>query len=235
MSTIFTAEASAILEAVKICNSNNHLGIKAIVTDRLSTLEELVALSLRKSEIVRKIHNLIHQDTILIWVPSHMGIKGNNFADKIAGQMRQEHDSDPFTDNHISEGDYKLTIKFKLNAQIQQLWNSKVQNKFQLIHPSIEYENVWETVRKDVMIVNRIRAGHTFLTHSHLISYDVRKECQHCNEYITVEHLFECEVDYDRRYRSCKELGNWREDIFNKSKFEAIKQFLKVNGVYGLI
>lgn len=218
LSSIFTAEASAILEAIIYCNLNNYQGTQAIVTDSLSTLEELCALSLRKSEIVRKIHQLIQKNTIIIWVPSHMGVVGNDYAD-----------------NCISEGDYKSTVKTNLHIKLQQLWNTIMQNKYQMIHSSIEYENAWDLKRRDLMVLNRLRAGHSFLTHSHLCSKEPIERCQHCGETITIEHLFECEVNWNKSYKSNKELISWKEDLFIREKFSHIKQFLKSNDVYNLI
>lgn len=163
-----------------------------------------------------------------------MGVVGNEYADRIAGEERKSQDTDPFEGNCISEGDFRTIIKAKLNEKTQQLWNTKTQNKYQNIHPSIEYENVWDVKRKDQLVINRIRAGHTFLTHSYLMSKSSPPECESCSEVLSV-HIFECNSIYSKSYNCIAKSTNWKMDLFNPEKYKNIKKFLKINDIFNLI
>lgn len=84
MTSIYTAEAIAILKAVEFIIAIPVEGQKAIVTDSRSVLEELSSSNSKKSEITNLIKNSLNKNTSIIWVPSHLNIRGNDFADEIA-------------------------------------------------------------------------------------------------------------------------------------------------------
>lgn len=50
-------------------------------------------------------HNII-----FIWVPSHLDMPGNEFADRTAGFVRRGPDSDPFCDNFLFKDDYNRCV-----------------------------------------------------------------------------------------------------------------------------
>ena len=89
--SIFTAEAEAILEALRIIALQDTYRF-LIVTDSRSVLEALHAYPKSNSHpVVLSIRSLAYelkQSGFIIrflWVPSHMGLDGNECADRIAG------------------------------------------------------------------------------------------------------------------------------------------------------
>ena len=96
--SIFTAELYAIYMACTIANDlpNPPLGV-AILSDSKSALQALAAGGTRnrgdlQAEILFLAHQLILKgsDVFLMWLPSHTGIKGNEFADKEAKEAAKD-------------------------------------------------------------------------------------------------------------------------------------------------
>lgn len=89
-SSIFSAELIAIHEAIKYATIKK--GKFAICSDSLSSIESISNISNENyyTAIIR--NNLIQNfpNIILIWVPGHSGIKGNEFADYTA-KMASKH------------------------------------------------------------------------------------------------------------------------------------------------
>ena len=87
-SSVFTAEAKAIdlaLDFVKNCNNTNKF---VIFSDSLSVLQALNNSSSKNPQIQQlllKHHEITSSKTIIYcWIPSHIGIYGNEKADKKA-------------------------------------------------------------------------------------------------------------------------------------------------------
>ena len=87
-SSIFTAEARAIdlaLEHIKKTNEKNYM----IFSDSMSCLQAFLQTSFTNPKIIRvleKYNQLISRGKgiIFCWIPSHVGIKGNEEADEAA-------------------------------------------------------------------------------------------------------------------------------------------------------
>ncbi|KAJ0169443.1 hypothetical protein K1T71_015030 [Dendrolimus kikuchii] len=99
--SVFTGECIAILSAVMYIADNN-LSPTTIVTDCLSALNALSQKPItncRKHPIISTIKNLLHFcqcKNIKIefaWVPSHLGIKGNEAADQAAKKANNDGDT----------------------------------------------------------------------------------------------------------------------------------------------
>ena len=87
-SSIFTAEAKAIdlaLDFISTCDANNKF---IIFSDSLSVLKTMNHTSSKNPQIqnlLEKCHELLaYKEIALCWIPSHIGIKGNEMVDKQA-------------------------------------------------------------------------------------------------------------------------------------------------------
>ena len=86
--SIFTAEANAIDMALDAINKTNNINC-LILSDSLSCLMALKS-SDTKNPIILKLKLRIHRilsrgiNISLIWIPSHVGIEGNEMADELA-------------------------------------------------------------------------------------------------------------------------------------------------------
>ena len=90
--TIFTAELVAIKLALMWLNQNiANVGLSrdvVIFSDSLSALSAIKAGHYaRNSKMVNEVHCAINEivpSVILVWIPSHVGIKGNERVDRLA-------------------------------------------------------------------------------------------------------------------------------------------------------
>ena len=87
-SSIFTAEAKAIdlaLDFISTCDGNNKF---IIFSDSLSVLKAMNHTSSKNPQIqklLEKYHELLaYKEIALCWIPSHIGIQGNEMVDKQA-------------------------------------------------------------------------------------------------------------------------------------------------------
>ena len=87
-SSIFTAEAKAVdlaLDYISTCDANNKF---IIFSDSLSVLKAMNHTSSKNPQIqklLEKCHELLaNKEIVLCWIPSHIGIQGNEMVDKQA-------------------------------------------------------------------------------------------------------------------------------------------------------
>lgn len=158
-----------------------------------------------------------------------MNIEGNVLADLAATRTSSAARSDPFQYNRLTIPDYRREIKTFLKQKNLMIWRSLVLNKLRIIYPNNEYIPSWKICKKDQMIINRLRAGHSYFTHSYLISNEEKPKCENCDADNSIQHIFECEeVDAYRSYYSITGSIDWKKDLFNQDKFEGIKKFLEI-------
>ena len=91
-SSIFTAEGKAVdlaLDFISSCDANNKV---IIFSDSLSVLRAMNLTSSKNPQIqkrLEKCHELLaNKEIVLCWIPSHIGIQGNETVDK---QSKQKH------------------------------------------------------------------------------------------------------------------------------------------------
>ena len=84
-SSIFTADAKAIdlaLDFISTCDANNKF---IIFSDSLSVLKAMNHTSSKNQKLLEKCHELLaYKDIVFCWIPSHIGIQGNEMVDKQA-------------------------------------------------------------------------------------------------------------------------------------------------------
>jgi hypothetical protein len=197
--SIFSAELTAIKIAVEIAvktlSTENKI---TIFSDSLSGLTSLRSPALKNSpNLVKEIYHLISTNKLkisLMWVPSHIGVVGNEHADRLAA-MGTAH---PTIDIEMMQ-DLK-ELKPKIKSHIDQLWQQKWDslNKGDLYHrisPRIHPEKWrWKT-RKAQVVAFKLRLNACNLNSGlFIIGHHNTGNCDICNEKETVDHLLiECQ------------------------------------------
>jgi len=121
----------------------------------------------------------------LCWIPSHVGIPGNEKADSAAK------DGLFLSVTALKSPASELLPRATklISEKWQKLWNNCTGNKLQPINPTIGvYQHVRSLSRRDAVIIHRLRIGHTRLTHS-LLSGTDQPECSACHCPLTVKHI----------------------------------------------
>ena len=154
-SSIFTAEAKAIdlaLDFISTCDANNKF---IIFSDFLSVLK------------AEKWHELLaYKEIALCWIPSHIGIQGNETVDK---QAKTSLSLEP-TSFKIPFSNFKPSINKYILEERQTSWNNSIGNNLLYIKPTIgEYQSVVRNIRREEVVLARLRLGHTRVTHSYLL------------------------------------------------------------------
>lgn len=195
--SIFTAEGIAIYKAVKYFHTENVSSVTncTILSDSLSNL-----IAISNTSNPPDITKLIQEETFqagkkgkkihFVWIPGHIGIPGNEIADQEAQNAIV---STSITNiNSITFADAKIEINAYINNKFLSHWR-KLNTKLNQIKNNI---NPWKNPglnRKEETTINRLRIGHTYLTHSYLMNNEEPPECDTCRVLLTVKHIItEC-------------------------------------------
>ncbi|XP_062704291.1 uncharacterized protein LOC134286654 [Aedes albopictus] len=123
--------------------------------------------------------------TVLMWVPGHCGIHGNERADVLAGIGRNS----PFLTRKIPADNAKKWIK----DTIRQAWSNEWRRNRTLFlrkakpttEPGEDLPN-----RRDQIVLSRFRTGHTRASHNMAASNSgFRRQCENCDTPNTVKHF----------------------------------------------
>ena len=177
-SSIFPAEAKAIdlaLDLVDNCNSHDKF---IIFSDLFSVLQALNHTSSKNPQIqniLQKHHTISKYKTIVYcWIPSHIGIRNNERVDKKAKEslnLEQTVFKIPFNN-------FKPFIKRYISDKWQTSWNETPFNKLKEIKPVIkESKSVISNIRREEVVLTRLRIGHARITHSWLLNRDEQPSC----------------------------------------------------------
>lgn len=188
--SVFTAESYAIAVAVERIRKES-IPKSVIYTDSLSAITALHYKNAAQPIIGDIIHNLVTaktqgQEIKLCWVPSHVGINGNERADACAAQAG----SKTVTQVHIPHSDCMKFIRSKLRETWQSSWDNETDNKLHIVKPTIaEWESSKHEERYTEVILCRLRIGHTHLTHNFLLMNEDKPRCEECDQELTVNHM----------------------------------------------
>ena len=211
--SIFTAELHAILRALKEVLIFNESSF-TIFCDSKSVLQILEAFNPTHPLVLEILEWLLlakqrGKEVSFCWVPSHIGVHGNERADHLAkstvSQPEPRRCPVPFRDMYPV-----------VRSKIKNSWRSKWENiqtnlKMRSLTPSISPWSYPCMSRRLETALCRLRIGHTRLTHGFLMTQDYPPYCDDCIVPLTVYHLLvECPSlrDLRRRFLSWGLVGN---------------------------
>ncbi|GFU61295.1 putative RNA-directed DNA polymerase from transposon X-element [Trichonephila clavipes] len=184
--SIFTAEAVTICRALQLIDSNMPRKY-CIYTDSMSVLEALENYTDWCHPVVCNILDITGRlyykvfDIVFCWLPSHVGIIGNEQADSAARSATT------YLPLALPLSDMKHVI---LNHILtwQESWSQQLDNKLHSVKPLIEAWPVIPMRRTDVKLT-RLRIGHTRFTHRNLLLAEDAPECPSCKVSYTMRHI----------------------------------------------
>lgn len=217
----------AILHALDIVSSHEDISF-IIFTDSLSCLYALQGNNFDNPDVLKileRCHELIYNGkNVFAWCPSHVGVKGNEQADKLAKDA---------LDHNISEAQIPYTdLKPRVNNLVfskwQNQWDEEPNNKLYQIKPKVRqiYSQSTRHSRREEIVLARIRIGHTYITHNFLLKGEQIPVCSTCAVPLTVKHiLIDC-ADFAisrKKYFNVTTLN----ELFTKIDASLIIEFLK--------
>ena len=204
--SIFTAELQAILLALLAVKESRKKKF-IICSDSKSALQALNKMKVN-IPLVSKSLKLLQElrarqvDITFVWVPSHVGIGGNEAADREAKKALQKE----VTATSIPYTDLKHSIASASYREWQARWETESYNKLFNIHNKVTQQSTCRgSTRHQDTILTRLKIGHTYLTHSFILRGEEPPQCIGCNCSLTVEHLLIHCVDFQdirRKYFS---------------------------------
>ena len=90
----------------------------------------------------------------------------------------------------IPFSNFKPSINKYILEEWQTSWNNSIGNKILDIKPTIgEYQSVVRNIRREEVVLARLRLGHTRVTHSYLLQGEEHPQCVGCDAPFTVRHF----------------------------------------------
>ena len=169
-----------------------------IISDSLSALQSISSRKITHPILV-EIHSLLSELASLwktvafMWVPSHVGIRGNALVDK-AAKDALNHDTPPLPRQSVFHLDLQRQTKLYCKQLWQDDWSNQPRNKLFQVLPNLSDRLPTLTKnRKEETILSRLHIGHSYVIHSFLLKNEDPPWCFCCDAPFTVEHfLTEC-------------------------------------------
>ena len=159
---------------------------------------------------------------LLLCQPSHVNIPGNERADTAAKAAFGL----PATNMKQPACDLIPRISRFCLQEWLDIWNSAATNKLHAIYPiaGTSCQNNF-TSRREAVIINRLKIGHTRLTHSYLLSGEEQPICTSCDALLTVKHIL----------LDCPDLQDIRQNYFSASSLKDIFENVENQNIVGFI
>lgn len=192
--SIFSAECVAIILALKVIfEFSNKFKRFTVFSDSYSVIQSIKKFNPKHpyvkeiQEWLQRCHS-VFKDINFCWVPSHVGIPGNEHVDKLA----KDSISDIILPFKVFYKDAFPSAKKSVRRQWQQYWSTQTDNKLNRIKPRLaKWNTALQPLRRNEVILCRLRCGHTNFSHSYLMNRSAVPQCPFCSRSVlTIDHIF---------------------------------------------
>jgi ribonuclease HI len=232
-SSVYSTELFAVSRAINIADRRKKTKI-IICTDSLSAVKGIQD-SQTKHPLVKEIQDQLTKTRTIftfMWIPSHVGILGNEKADVEAKQATLETFSRQYK---VIYTDMYRNIRELTRQKWQMEWDVEIntQNKLGTLKKTTDrWKEIDYLNRKDQTVITRLRIGHTRLTHGHLLEKTNNPSCN-CSEPLTVQHILSCDLNKQIQDKHKINFETLKED--NKEKLLKVIEYLKELNLYDKI
>ena len=164
------------------------------MSDSCSVLKALSDIRNKHSVIKKLLYDIgtmneKNKEIQMCWIPSHIGIRGNEEADQraVAGAKRPEQYIWVYYRDWFPEIDRVIIEDWNRE------WESKKQKMYEVRRKIEKWEINNKVTRREEVVMNRLRSGQTQLTHGYILENTGQRVgpiCIFCdNAVITVKHL----------------------------------------------
>ena len=163
-----------------------------VFSDSLSSLQAIECCKVQNPLILKilKDHNQLINSGISItfcWIPSHVGIQGNEDADIIAKAGLDV----AITNMRFPVSDLLTCVNQFCVKEWQHLLNQCTSNKLYSVQPVVGCSVSSSLGHYESVLINHLQIGHTRLTNSYLLKGESQKVCEVCHSPLTVKHILE--------------------------------------------
>ena len=201
--SVFSAELIAIEKAlcfIEVCDDLFYL----VLTDSLSSLLALRSFNPSDplvQDVLARLTSLelAGKSVQLCWIPSHVGIAGNELADAAARRAALAACTRRLP---LPARDFYPAVGSFVHTQWQADWHAR-ESKLKELKPQLgPWQSSFRSCRRQEVILCRLRIGHTYATHGHLLRGEEQPRCRSCDLPLTVAHvLVQCPHLEARRSR----------------------------------
>ena len=129
----------------------------------------------------------VGKSVVFCWIPSHMGIAGNERADEAAKRASLAECS-RFLPLPARDSLALCSSYIRANWQIE--WETARSSKLKVIKPRLApWASSSRTHRKEEVQLCRLRIGHTLVTHRYLLCGGSKPRCSRCGDNLSVAHV----------------------------------------------
>ena len=239
--SVYTAEMTAIVQALEIVHNSRKKDF-VIYSDSQSAIESLKTFN-AIHPLIRKAHEWLFwissrkKAVCFCWIPSHVGLTGNEEADKYA---KEAANSTLSQIRKVPLEDMKSPIKSYIWRKWQERWSSSHlanNKKYKKIRKTVEvWPSSFQKERRVEIVLTRLRIGHTWLTHKYILEGGSAPLCAGCDVALTVEHiLVHCSTYHAQRRRFGLFGKSISQILDDEADVNALVKFLKATGLFRLI
>ncbi|XDV17936.1 hypothetical protein PO909_023724 [Leuciscus waleckii] len=235
---VYTAELVAVWLAL-LWVEVNRPGKAVIASDSSSALISIKTCQSKSRqdiviEIIQVANNLLQSGTeiTLIWVPAHIVVVGNEFADRCAKQAAGNSNVD--IEVNYSKAEIKSMVKNIVKGKWQTLWDSgQTGGQFFYIQNKVGKGRNMNRSKEEEDVLSRMRYGHTRLNKTLVImKQHADCNCEFCDSPESVEHvILQCPKYQEERQSLSSQLQRKQlrlnlEDILQRSSGEICFKYI---------